>query len=280
MEKESWAKRTFQNWSQKEEYREIGEWIEEEEEKQKENQSIIEIEEEEMGEGGVWEGVMEMTKWAQENNTDPLLWSIQVTSSLNAAAVSLPSIQLAHRLVSHICFNNHVPITWKFLEKAMAVRLVPPLLVLSLLSTRVLSHRHLHPSAYTLYIELLNRHSFSLSSHIHNSLNYNKVMSSIHHLLNFSQAFASNDTHPGVVLVHFLFTVVSQLLQASLDDEGLLQHKPRWLAPDADMMLVDAPNHNKDALHRKNTALAIQTIARFLQHKVTSRILSLVQRNM
>lgn len=45
-------------------------------------------------------------------------------------------------------------------------------------------------------------------------------------------------------------------------------------------MLIDAPNHNKDALHRKNTAMAIQLIARFLRDKVTSRILSLVQRNM
>ncbi|BAT98414.1 hypothetical protein VIGAN_09206700 [Vigna angularis var. angularis] len=28
-------------------------------------------------------------------------------------------------------------------------------------------HRHLHPAAYALYIDLLNRHAFSLSSNIH-----------------------------------------------------------------------------------------------------------------
>ncbi|RDX69911.1 Mediator of RNA polymerase II transcription subunit 33A, partial [Mucuna pruriens] len=227
-------------------------------------------------------GRREVTKWAQENKTDPLLWSIQVNSALNSAGVSLPSVHLAHRLVSHICFDNHVPVAWKLLEKAMAVRLVPPLLALSLLSTRVLPHRHRHPAAYTLYIDLLDRHAFSLSSHIHFP-NYHKVMASIHHVLHFSQLYASNDPQPGVVLVHFIFTVVCQLLEASLDDEGLLEHKPPWLSrfsdPDVDM-LIDSPNFTNDALHRKNTAMAIQIIARFLHHKVTSRILSLVHRNM
>nr|KYP42240.1 hypothetical protein KK1_036380 [Cajanus cajan] len=225
-----------------------------------------------MGEGNdVWEGVMEATKWAQENKTDPLLWSIQVTSILNSAGVSLPSIQLAHRLVSHICFDNHLPITWKYLEKAMAVRLVPPLLVLSLLAARVVPHRRLHPAAYALYIDLLNRHAFSLSSNLH-SPNYPKVMASLHHALRLSQPFSS----PGLLLVHFVFAVVSQLLEASLDDDGLLQPQDALHVD----MLIDAPNHNKDALHRKNTAMAIQLIARFLHDKVTSRILSLVQRNM
>ncbi|XP_027358349.1 mediator of RNA polymerase II transcription subunit 33B-like [Abrus precatorius] len=223
----------------------------------------------------VWEGVMEVTKWAQKKNTDPLLWSIQVTSTLNSAGISLPSIHLAHRLVSHVCWDNHVPITWKFLEKAMAVRIVPPFLVLALLSNRVLPRRHLHPAAYSLYIDLLNRHAFSLSSLIH-SPNYHKVMLSLHHVLPFSQLY---DSHPGVVLVHFVFTVVSQLLEASLDDEGLLGHKPTTFShPD---LPLDPSNSNfNDALHTKNSAMAIQTIARFLQDKVTSRILSLLHRNM
>ncbi|XP_061337359.1 mediator of RNA polymerase II transcription subunit 33B-like [Gastrolobium bilobum] len=241
-----------------------------------------------MGGEGVWEGVLELTKWAQEKKTDPLLWSIQVTSTLNSAGVSLPSVELAHRLVSHICWENHVPITWKFLEKAMAVRIVPPLLVLALLSTTVLQHtkRHLHPAAYTLYMELLNRHAFSLSSHIH-SPNYHKVMKSIHHVLRLSQVYASEpEPEPGVVLVHFVFAIVSQLLEASLADEGLLEHsKSRWLNGfgDTDVTMMDGSNYftdHKEGLHRKNTAMAIEMIAHFLRNKVTSRILSLVHRNM
>ncbi|KAG4914384.1 hypothetical protein JHK87_051941 [Glycine soja] len=220
-------------------------------------------EEEEEEEGSVMDGVMEVTKWAQEKKTDPLIWSIQVSSALNSGGVSLPSVELAQRLVSHICFENHVPITWKFLEKAMSVRLLPPLLVLSLLSARVVPQRRLHPSAYALYMDLLSRHAFS--PHIHFP-NYLKVMASIHHSLSLPPS--NHHPHPGVVLVHFLFSIVSQLLQSSLDDQGFLQHSP------------DPYNNNNDALHRKNTAMAIEIIARFLHHKLTSRILALVQRNM
>jgi hypothetical protein len=115
-------------------------------------------------------------------------------------------------------------------------------------------------------------------------------MNSIHHVLSLSQLYDDyhhdnpSHPHPGVVLVQFLFTLVWQLLQASLQDEGLLQHPKSLLFVDPGLDLtIDLDNHhhiNKDALHAKNTATAIQFIARFLQDKVTSRILSLVQRDM
>ena len=84
----------------------------------------------------LWDAVLEITKSAQDKNSDPLLWAIQLSSNLNSAGVSLPSVELAHLLVSHICWANHVPITWKFLEKALTVKIAPPMLVLALLSTR------------------------------------------------------------------------------------------------------------------------------------------------
>lgn len=76
------------------------------------------------------------TKEAQEKGSDPLLWSIEVSSTLASAGVSLPSIELADVLVSHICWENNVPITWKFLEKALVFNMVPSMLVLALLSSR------------------------------------------------------------------------------------------------------------------------------------------------
>lgn len=88
------------------------------------------------GMAGLWDSVLELTKSAQDKNCDPLLWAVQLSSSLNSAGVSLPSIELAQLLVSHICWDNHVPIMWKFLEKAMTAKIVPPLLVVALLSTR------------------------------------------------------------------------------------------------------------------------------------------------
>ncbi|KAL5079919.1 hypothetical protein RYX36_008340 [Vicia faba] len=240
----------------------------------------------------VWERVTELTKRAQEKKTDAVVWSIQLTSLLNTAAVSLPSAELANHLVSHICWDNHIPITWKYLEKAMEVRMVPPLLVVVLLSTKVVPNRHplLHPAAYSLYLHLLNKHAFSLSSLV-NSPNYPSLMNYIHHALRLSQLYECYDVthpqpHPGVVLVQFLFTLVWQLLQASLQDEGLLQHKSLFfvdpdLDPNRDLaMELDTHVNNKHTLLAKNTSTAIQFIASFLHNKLTSRILSLVQRNM
>lgn len=86
-----------------------------------------------------WNGVLELTKASQEQGCDPLLWAIKVSSKLSSLGVSLPSSELANLLVSHICWDNNVPIAWKFLEKAMAHKIVPSLLVLGLLSTRFLS---------------------------------------------------------------------------------------------------------------------------------------------
>lgn len=87
----------------------------------------------------VWDSVLEITKVAQHKGTDPLLWVIQLSSNLNSAGVSLPSVELANVLVSYMCWENNVPITWKFLERAMVCKIVPPILVLALLSIRFLS---------------------------------------------------------------------------------------------------------------------------------------------
>lgn len=73
---------------------------------------------------------------AQQKGSDPLLWVIQLSSNLKSRGVSMPSVELAKVLVSYIFWDNNVPITWKFLEKALMLKMVPPMLVLALLSTR------------------------------------------------------------------------------------------------------------------------------------------------
>lgn len=80
--------------------------------------------------------VLELTKSAQERGTDPLMWAIQLSSSLTSSGVTMPSPEVAELLVSHICWGNNIPLAWKFLEKALTLRIVPPKLVLALLSTR------------------------------------------------------------------------------------------------------------------------------------------------
>jgi len=86
--------------------------------------------------GSPWDGVVELTKAAQEKGTDPLSWAMQIQTHLNSAGESLPSVELADVLVSHIFWENNVPILWKFLEKALSLNIVPPMLVLALLSVR------------------------------------------------------------------------------------------------------------------------------------------------
>lgn len=88
----------------------------------------------------VCDSVMELTKVAQQKGSDPLLWGIQLSSSLSSAGVSLPCLEVANSLVSYICWENNVPIMWKFLEKALVLKIVPPMLVLALLSTRFVFH--------------------------------------------------------------------------------------------------------------------------------------------
>ena len=84
-----------------------------------------------------WHSVIDITEVAQRKGMDPLLWALHLSSSLSSAGVALPSVELADVLVSYICWDNNVPILWKFLEKALMLNIVPPLLLLAQLSTRL-----------------------------------------------------------------------------------------------------------------------------------------------
>ncbi|KAM1001533.1 hypothetical protein TB2_007906 [Malus domestica] len=237
----------------------------------------------------LWDSVLQLTKSAQDKNSDPLLWAVQLSSSLTSASVSLPSVELAHLLVSHICWANHVPITWKFLEKALTVKIVPPMLVLSLLSTKVVPNRQLHPAAYRLYMELLKRHTFLFASQL-SGPNSQRIIKSIDDALHLSQQYGLQVSEPGVLIVEFVFSIIWQLLDASLDDEGLLEltpdKKPRWPTRPQDMEIDghgcfnEKRSEQNEGLQKANTAMAIDIIVEFLQNKVTSRILYLARRNM
>ncbi|GAB4841176.1 hypothetical protein Ancab_021920 [Ancistrocladus abbreviatus] len=242
--------------------------------------------------GGVWEIVLELTKSAQERNIDPFLWAIQLSSSLNSSGVTLPSVEIAHLLVSHICWANNVPITWKFLEKALSVNIAPPMLVLAVLSTRVVPGRRHHPAAYRLYMELLKRHGFSFKSQVRGP-NYEKIMKSIDDALHLSQIFGIESCEPGAIVVLWIFSILWQLLDASLDDEGLLEVNPdkksRWSTMIPGMQDMEIDDHDSfeqkrterhEGMCRINTLMAIEIIGKFLQDKVTSKILYLARLNM
>ncbi|GMP56604.1 hypothetical protein CsSME_00021025 [Camellia sinensis var. sinensis] len=145
------------------------------------------------------------------------------------------------------------------------------------------------PTAYRLYMELLKRHALTLKSQI-DGPNFHKIINLIDNILHLSQIFGLQASEPGIVLVEFIFSIVWQLLDASLDDEGLLERTPeqksQWLNKPQDMEVDSDDNYDEkrtehqDRLLNLNTVMAIELIGQFLQNKVTSRILYLARQNM
>ncbi|XP_057964186.1 mediator of RNA polymerase II transcription subunit 33A-like [Malania oleifera] len=237
----------------------------------------------------LWDGVEALMKAAQERGGDPRHWAAQLSSALSSAGVSPPSTEVAHFLVSHICWANNVPMAWKFLDAALTANIAPPMLVLALLSTRVVPCRQIHPGAYRLFMELLKRHAFSLASQI-NGPNYRKIMKSIDDVLHLSQIFGLQDCEPGILVVEFVFSIVWQLLDALLDDDRLLEHtsekKSNWPTKSRNMEVDGPESFNEkrtefhEGIHKINTLMAIEMIGVFLESKVTSSILHLARQSM
>ncbi|XP_017418682.1 mediator of RNA polymerase II transcription subunit 33B [Vigna angularis] len=240
-------------------------------------------------EADAWDAVLRQTKLAVESNTDPYAWAFDIRSTLHSSAIAIPSTELAHRLVSHFFWDNYSAAAWKLLHTSLSLDIIPPSLLVALLSAAVVPRRKLYPTAYRLYMELLKQLRDMLEHDV-SSPNYEKIMKSIDHVLQLSQVYGQKLWEPGIVLVEFVFSVVWQLLEASLHDEGLLDHttenKPIWLCRSHDMDIDghDSVGEKKtkdvEGFQKKNTAMAIEIIAEFLQHKMTSRILSLVHWNM
>ncbi|KAJ1407201.1 hypothetical protein SESBI_24522 [Sesbania bispinosa] len=110
----------------------------------------------------VKEGVLKRVKWWQQsNNEPPMAWVTQLIEYLNSMTVSLPSPELGELLVSQMCFEKDHPSMWKFMHRALSSRLLFPLQLLSLLSSKVIPRRRSHPHAYALFLPLLAQHAFS-----------------------------------------------------------------------------------------------------------------------
>lgn len=110
-------------------------------------------------------------------------------------------------------------------------------------------------------------------------------MNSLDTVLHFSQIFGLQGNERGVVIVEIIFSIVWQLLDSSLDDEGLLQLTPgkksRWLRRAHDMEIDDGKRvEYNERLKNGNSTMAVDLIGQFLQNKVTSRILYLARLNM
>lgn len=114
-------------------------------------------------------------------------------------------------------------------------------------------------------------------------------MNYIDDILHLSETFGVQDQEPGSILLAFIFSIVWQLVDTSLDEEGLLDltsnKRSKWPSRSHDMDIdgLENPvnrNDNYDVLEKANTEMAIELIQEFMQNKVTSRILHLASQNM
>lgn len=113
-------------------------------------------------------------------------------------------------------------------------------------------------------------------------------MNSVANILRLPELFRLETSKPAVLLVEFVFKMVSLLLDACLSDEGLTEpsqdSSSQWLIKSQDME-IDAPEryNEKNGSHEKlqtlNTIMAIEMVAEFLRNTVISRLLYLVSSN-
>uniref|UniRef100_A0A1D1XID6 Serine hydroxymethyltransferase n=1 Tax=Anthurium amnicola TaxID=1678845 RepID=A0A1D1XID6_9ARAE len=201
----------------------------------------------------LWEGLLEFTRGAAEKGTDAAAWAAHVASALHGAGVALPSPDLARVLVSHICWSaHHIPAAWKYLERALAARLVPPVLVLAHLSVR--------------------------------------IMMSMDALLHLSETFGIQACEPGTLVVEFVICILWQLVDAALDDEGLQEltpekksmwvNRPQDMDVDVEENFDDKRTEFSEKLWKANTITSIELVGQLLQHKVISMLLCLARQNM
>lgn len=115
-------------------------------------------------------------------------------------------------------------------------------------------------------------------------------MESIDAAMQLSKIFGLPESEAGILVVEFIFSIVWQLLDASLDDEGLLELTPeansRWGIKSQEMDIDSYGSFDEKSteshgiLQNANTTMAIEIIGQFLQNKVTSRILYLARQNL
>uniref|UniRef100_A0A7N0T3L3 Reduced epidermal fluorescence 4 n=2 Tax=Kalanchoe fedtschenkoi TaxID=63787 RepID=A0A7N0T3L3_KALFE len=239
----------------------------------------------------VWNSVLEITKSAQENNVNPPAWAARVASVLNSNGLTLPSVDLAHVLVSHIFWDNHVPSTWKFLESAVTAKIIHPVILFALLPSRVIPMRRVNPVAFRLYLELLKRNVYSLVTKSDEPI-MEEMMTHVDNTLRLSKVFGLSACDPWQLYAIFVFSSMWLLLDTSLDDEGLLELTIDKGSPwpilllsqdmeiDGQETFDEQRRERLEELRKLNSHIGVEIIGGMLQDKVTSRVIYLARRNL
>ncbi|KAL6639546.1 hypothetical protein ACP70R_023276 [Stipagrostis hirtigluma subsp. patula] len=226
-----------------------------------------------------WAG--EYTKAAQAEALPPQEWAARVAAAAAAAgeAADVPwSAGLAEVLARALLSGDGgapAAAAWKYAEAALAARLASPALLLALLSTRVITQRFSRPTAYRLYLELLRRHGFNFR-HQMKASNFRKIMELIDANLSLCKIFGISTCQPGVFVIEFVLCIIWQLVDAALDDEGLLELTPekkaQWLTRPDDVSafegtFTDQRAEKIEKLQKMNTVVTMELIEHLLRDK-------------
>ncbi|KAI9074293.1 hypothetical protein K1719_043778 [Acacia pycnantha] len=237
----------------------------------------------------VKEKVLERVKLFSQRKEPPLYWVMELIECLGSLNVRLPSPEFAELLVSHLCFDYNHPSLWKFLQQALSSRLLFPLQVLSLFSSRIIPHRHCQPEAYRLFLELLRQYAFSFDPNVVDYCKL-KIISSVDTALQLSQTYDIPVLELGHVFVLFFYSIVIALIDSTLDDWGvqmMLCEKP-CLNPKSDLYMDIDPNviHSvkrneyREQIRKRNSFMALEVLERLTESRKATILLQSVLLNM
>lgn len=235
--------------------------------------------------------VLGTVKSSQERRDPPLIWAMEVSKCIQEKGLGIPNPELGHVLVSNLCFTNNNPTLWKFVEQGICSRLLSPLHVLALLTSRVIPHRQSQPEAYRLYLELLSRYAFSFPS-IGTDMCKEEIVKSVDDALQLSQKFGIRVSEVGHAVVLFLFRAIISLIDCTLEDWGLQSSSmdkqcSTYGNGGHQDMDIDAMGNSNDKRHehrenlrRMNAFMALEVVERLIGNKKAMVLLRLVHLNM
>ncbi|XP_054780626.1 mediator of RNA polymerase II transcription subunit 33A-like isoform X2 [Prosopis cineraria] len=237
----------------------------------------------------VKEKVFERVKLFLQRKEPPLYGVMELIECLSSLNVRLPSPELAELLVSHLCFDYNHPSLWKFLHQALSSRLLFPLQVLSLLSSRIIPHRHRQPEAYRLFLELLRQYAFSFDPNVADSCKL-KIINSVDTAFQLSQTYNIHPLELGHVFVLFFYSIIIALIDSTLGDWGI-QMKPcdkpclytkSNLYVDIDPKVTHSVQRNEyhEQIWKINSLMALEVLERLTENRKATILLQSVLLNM
>eukprot|EP00249_Psilotum_nudum_P014446 c24828_g1_i1 orf=179-4354(+) len=248
---------------------------------------------------GELQKIIDITRIAVERCDPPLLWAVDVAKCLHETGLEIPSLELGQTLVECVCGKCANPaLLWSYLDQSMATHLVSSFHVLGLLTSRVVPNRLQYPEMYMMYIELTGTYAFSLGS-TKSMQSCGRVIAAVDESLQLSLSSGIQVLKLGTSVVHFLFSLVWMLVDATSEDWGLppsrfdkqskvaggasygLQSQATQETPsEVEMELEGKQHEEREQMRRNNSLGAIELVAKILENKKTAALLRLSKKHL